>query len=689
MIEKAKKHKKGSISEEDIATVLRRYTATTVLALLQEVAHCTDVKIDWNALVERTSTGITNPREYQMLWRHLAYRGAFLDKIEDEAQPLDDDSDLEYELEAFPAVSSEASTEATACVKVLLASGLPSDSSLPNGPTVEAPLTINIPNFQSSRALESLQPPCSMQGMNITVPVSVQKQPAPSGTVAEGSDASGPASSSMFPRRRRKPWSEAEDMELISAVQKCGEGNWANILKGDFKGDRTAAQLSQRWAIIRKRHGNLNTGGSSTGTQLSEAQLAARHAVSLALNMPVKNLTANAIGSGTNATSNLAGINATSNLARANATSNSAGANVTNNSVGTNATGNSAGMNAASNSLRPTFSSESSVAGSSSSFAQAQKQSQQSVVAAKPSPAGSLGCAAKSRIITKKPSVKSVSNSDATVRAMAVAAGARIASPSDAASLYKAAQAKNAVHIMPTGGAPIKSSVPGGVANNPEAHPNGRYICPGMSATPVSPYPAASSSASHSGSVKAVSSTTQHTVSTDPASLNVLSKQTNEESCTLVGEPSIEEVKSTEERTVTVPGDSTKDKIQGDGVCVSVNVQDELVQEDKVGSPKQEAKLKVNDAEADVENPVSSLNVKTAESNHEAVIDIKPKDRPSENGVKISGSPVIGDDNHSTAKENCENQNKNEMKEDIPVRVSDGCSEKLETLGKYEAGNEI
>lgn len=128
---------------------------------------------------------------------------------------------------------------------MLLASGLPSDSSLPNGPTVEAPLTINIPNFQSSRALESLQPPCSMQGMNITVPVSVQKQPAPSGTVAEGSDASGPASSSMFPRRRRKPWSEAEDMELISAVQKCGEGNWANILKGDFKGDRTAAQLSQ------------------------------------------------------------------------------------------------------------------------------------------------------------------------------------------------------------------------------------------------------------------------------------------------------------------------------------------------------------------------------------------------------------------------------------------------------------
>lgn len=30
----------------------------------------------------------------------------------------DDDSDLEYELEAFPEVSTEASTEAAACVKV-------------------------------------------------------------------------------------------------------------------------------------------------------------------------------------------------------------------------------------------------------------------------------------------------------------------------------------------------------------------------------------------------------------------------------------------------------------------------------------------------------------------------------------------------------------------------------------------
>lgn len=65
-----------------------RYTATTVLALLQEVAHCPDVKIDWNALVRNTSTGISDAREYQMLWRHLAYRHSLLDKLEDGAHPL-------------------------------------------------------------------------------------------------------------------------------------------------------------------------------------------------------------------------------------------------------------------------------------------------------------------------------------------------------------------------------------------------------------------------------------------------------------------------------------------------------------------------------------------------------------------------------------------------------------------------
>ncbi|KAD4386162.1 hypothetical protein E3N88_26331 [Mikania micrantha] len=167
----------ASISEEDISVVLQRFVsfipfvvdllkktiipsqffavvqemvfATTILALLYEVAHVQDVTIDWNALMKHTKTGLTNPREYQMLWRHLAYCDPLLEKLEDDAQPLDDDSDLECELEAFPNVSNEASAEGRLC---------------------EGCANINLP-----------------------------------------------------PRRKRKPWSAAEDKELFAAVQRYGE----------------------------------------------------------------------------------------------------------------------------------------------------------------------------------------------------------------------------------------------------------------------------------------------------------------------------------------------------------------------------------------------------------------------------------------------------------------------------------
>lgn len=144
---------------------------------------------------------------------------------------------------SFP---SPVSSDGSSC-QVLIASGLPSDSSLPNSSTVEAPLTINIPNGQSFRASsENSQPTCSMRGMNITVPVSVQKQILPAVTSAETSlEGNGLSGANLPARRKRKPWSEAEDRELIAAVQKCGVGNWANILRGDFKGDRSASQLAQ------------------------------------------------------------------------------------------------------------------------------------------------------------------------------------------------------------------------------------------------------------------------------------------------------------------------------------------------------------------------------------------------------------------------------------------------------------
>ncbi|KAJ8551119.1 hypothetical protein K7X08_000489 [Anisodus acutangulus] len=417
MVEKRKLHKRVFVSEDDISTLLQRYDAMTVLTLLQEVGQVKDVKIDWNELVKKTTTGITNAREYQMVWHHLAYHKGLLDKSDAATQPLDDDSDLEYELEAFPPVSSEASAEAAACVKVLIASGAPCDS---NGNTVEAPLTINIPNGQTSgTAAENSLHGNSAYGTKITVPVSVQKQPLPSVTAAEGLDASGPASGNFPPRRRRKPWSAAEDMELIAAVQKCGEGNWANILKGDFKGDRTASQLSQRWAIIRKQHGNM-VGNNS---QLSEAQLAARHAMSLACG---------------------------DNLRAARP-------------ISTNAGPNSGG--GPSNSSR--FAAADTVSGG------PQSKHQQDLVPSKP-------------IIPKNSLPKpAIVNPDPFARAAAMAASSRIATPSTAAaSLQKAAESKKVVHIMPGGTPAIKSSVPGGTNGLPS---NVHFIRTGLVSRPVGP----------------------------------------------------------------------------------------------------------------------------------------------------------------------------------------------------------
>lgn len=67
---------------------LCRYDATMVFTLLQEVAHYPRAKIDWSELVKKSATGISNVREYQMLWRHLAYRHSLPQNFEDGAQPL-------------------------------------------------------------------------------------------------------------------------------------------------------------------------------------------------------------------------------------------------------------------------------------------------------------------------------------------------------------------------------------------------------------------------------------------------------------------------------------------------------------------------------------------------------------------------------------------------------------------------
>lgn len=93
-----------------------------------------------------------------------------------------------------------------------------------------------------------------------------------------------------------------------------------------------------------------------------------------------------------------------------------------------------------------------------------------------------LGVSSKSRINLKAQSTKPSPSPDGElVKAAAVAAGARLATPSDAASLLRAAHAKNAVRIMPGGASMIKAS---GVASSGNSLPsNVHYIRTGLATT--------------------------------------------------------------------------------------------------------------------------------------------------------------------------------------------------------------
>lgn len=674
MIEKSKKNKKGVISEEDVSTLLQRYTATTLLALLQEVAQFDEAKIDWNALVKKTSTGISNAREYQMLWRHLAYRHVLPEKFDDGAYPLDDDdSDLESELEAFPSVTSEASTEAAACVKVLIASGLPSDSTHPNNTTVEAPLTINIPNGQPLRATSENSQPDVMRGVNIRVPVSVQKLSLPAVTSCPASevyDANGSGSGIFPPRRKRKPWSEAEDMELIAAVQKLGEGNWASIVRGEFKGDRTASQLSQRWAIIRKRHGNLNVGTVSIAPQLSETQRAARDAVKMALDPhpAAKSLIAS-----------------------------------------------SAGTKTPNNCVPPTFTAEASPA---------QHQSQQRTMMTKSSSIWPVGPAAKSQVMLAKASEKSILSSD-PVRAAAVAAGARIATQSDAASLLKAAQAKNAVHIMPTGSSSIKSSMTGGISTHLDVNPNTRFISSGMATAPTTTRPAASGpfpglpkATSPPPQMKASSSTVQHTQSTPVTSFNAQSEQTNSGLAKATVLPpqmkaaslTTQNTQSTPITSLSTPSEQTnaesspkqgivtiKDtkafgsqevangQVLKDGAHVSVKEPSEHFQEVKAALTNQEAELKSQVAVLESSNGSPKLIMN--ESGLVNVTGNQVDGSQNADDNKMTCSPIKEAENQSAVQENDQNQSVSERQADLPSSASNESCIKVDSISITEASD--
>ncbi|GMJ02525.1 hypothetical protein HRI_003921700 [Hibiscus trionum] len=658
-----KKQKKGSISEEDISTLLQRYTATTVLTLLQEVAQFPDVKLDWNALVKKTSTGISNAREYQMLWRHLAYREGLFEKLEDGAEPLDDDSDLEYELESHPSVSSETSAEAAACVKVLIASGLPNDSSAASSSMVDAPLTINIPNARSSRvSSENLQPTCSMPGMNITVPVSVQKKILPAVPSTETLEGNGPAGSNLPNRRKRKPWSEEEDLELIAAVQKFGAGNWANILRGDFKGDRTTNQLAQRWSVIKKRFGNLNVEGNSA---ISEAQLATRNALSLALPMPDKNLTA--------ACSNTPGLKTASGSAPPIASGEASvrAENQLQQGPLASVEAQNQSQTSVSSHNRPQYGPFTSVPTQSPSqqghvaSVQVPNQSQHGPMTTQSSSSGST---LKSRVTLKKAPTKPFSTKGSFIDATAVAVGARIGSPKDAASLLKAAQSKNAIHIMTSGGSSVKPPMPSGTSSP--------YVCTGLTAEPHSS-PVTSSTLHHPGSVKHATQRVEHTSSVSSSPLNAPIQKCN----TVTSGPTIEgpSLEAAMEIKGSVPDSLPKEQARENRARVSKNG-GEGVKDHKEAVPNPESKLK--NLEAVTGHPNKELTVKGDQVYVKA--NLAEESENAKDG-KTDCSLVKKSVSQPTAEESCRNQSMIETPAKT-ASLNDGCPKNLEVLSTAETG---
>ncbi|XP_021752113.1 uncharacterized protein LOC110717663 isoform X2 [Chenopodium quinoa] len=343
------KQLKGAITEEDVCNLLQRYSAGTLLALLKEMAQVVDVKIDWQALMAKTETGIKSAREYQMLWRHLAYRQPLIENVCPEEPPLDDDSDLEYEVEACPPVSTTDATEASNCVKALT-SGSANKSRMSNSSNIEV-ARVSIENPQ------------------------VRKISPAAGIIGEGLNANGLTCNNQ---KKRKPCPEEEDIVLIASVK-----------KGELKGESNTAQRTQRANTNRKKQGSLNIDGANTAdSKLSDAQRATRYA----LNMALKDSPAS--GAAT------AKINASKrNLP------------VTKVTVPP-----SPPQPCAASSVKST------AMGSSTKLCPKRKPPQQSTVSAD------------------------------SIQATAKAAGARIGSPLDAASLFKAAQSKNVVRIR--GGSP-------------------------------------------------------------------------------------------------------------------------------------------------------------------------------------------------------------------------------------------
>uniref|UniRef100_A0A0D9VGY9 Uncharacterized protein n=1 Tax=Leersia perrieri TaxID=77586 RepID=A0A0D9VGY9_9ORYZ len=279
--------RKRSFSEDDAYLVLHRYQPATILTMMQEMGkHVQPGRrgIDWRALVRRTSTGITSPREYQMLWRHFAYGHELVESVVPGALPLEDDSDLECDIEIVPTPGNEALAEATSFAKSIISGSSREQAS---GQRVNSEANaLNTQNEKIVRVPSDKQLVPSQGLTNGTGPVSSLKQPSNAGSSSDPFESNGHAKK----KKKPKPWSKEEDGELAAGVQKYGEGKWQDILdEYRFDSSRSYLQLQQRWAFICKRQGSTKPANHKPVNATSSEDLnAAKKTYMMFIDMPMK-----------------------------------------------------------------------------------------------------------------------------------------------------------------------------------------------------------------------------------------------------------------------------------------------------------------------------------------------------------------------------------------------------------------
>lgn len=344
-----------------------------------------------------------------------------------------------------------------------------------------------------------------------------------------------------------------------------------------------------------------------------------------------------------------------------------------------------AGSNAtttSSNSVIPSAPAESLLVGT--NISQAQQQSKQGPTSTL-SQMGPIGPASKSRVTSKLTSAKSTFSSQSMLKATAVAAGARIATPSDAASLLKDAQSRNAVHIMPGVGTLIKPPVAGGAnplsTNHLGAHHNVHYKSTGLPTSSLATYNAVAPSVTRGSLAKPPSPSVQLTPSPSASTANTSSEQINAGTYSLTGECAVkQEIKTGEETKVPVSANVPKAIVLEDQAFLSGNDASEQVQEDQAALSNIEALRNQEDMVLDSK---SSLETEVAENDPSTICSSVVAESQNVNDNKIVDLTVTGgSENQSADDQSSENHIANEEQTDLPITATDSVEKSDEVLSQ-------